>query len=375
MVDEQAPVPRLVELDVLRGFALGGILLVNIIVMSGPWAFPNGVLLPVLAALFHNKFYVLFSFLFGYSLTMQFRAAERAGVSGRARTVRRCLALMALGAVHAVFFFIGDVLFGYGAIGLILLLLSGLRPRAAVWTAAGLLGFAAVAMTVMSLLTDVEGGSADPAEHTRDLDAMRAGWGEAAAWRWEQFSGNMPQYLVFGVVAVLPLFLLGLAAGKIRLLEDPARYRGWLPRVQLIGFGVGAPVSILGALFHWPLLAGPSLLTAPLLSAAYAATLLRVLHARPRVAEIFAPAGKIAATTYISQSVITSLIFTGYGFALAGRLNDWAIVAIALAIYATQLYLARIYVRRHRYGPIEWLLRAITYGPRQFRRAPTAVAS
>ncbi|WP_051178696.1 DUF418 domain-containing protein [Nocardia concava] len=374
MVDEQAPVPRLVELDVLRGFALGGILLVNIIVMSGPWSFPDGALLSTLEALFHNKFYILFSFLFGYSLTMQFRAADRAGVSRRARTVRRCLALMALGAVHAVFFFIGDVLFGYGAIGLILLLLSGLRPRTAVWTAAGLLGFAAVAMTVMSLLTNPQGRSTDTSEHMRDLEAMRAGWGEAAAWRWEQFSGNLPQYLVFGVVAVLPLFLLGLAAGKLRLLEDPTRYLGWLPRVQLIGFGVGAPVSILGALFHWPLLAGPSLLTAPLLSAAYAATLLRLLHTRPRVAEIFAPAGKIAATTYISQSVITSLIFTGYGFALAGHLNAWTIVTIALAIYTTQLYLARIYVQRHRYGPIEWLLRAATYGPNQFRRTPTTAA-
>ncbi|MGW4241361.1 DUF418 domain-containing protein [Nocardia sp. NPDC004722] len=375
MVDEQAPVPRLVELDVLRGFALGGILMVNIVVMSGPWAFPDGVLLAVLAALFHNKFYVLFSFLFGYSLTMQFRAADRAQASRRARTVRRCLALMAIGLAHAVFLFTGDVLFGYGAIGLILLLLSGLRPRTAVWTAAGLLGFAAIAMTAMNLLADSGSGPAGPDDHARDLHAMRAGWGEAAAWRWEQFSGNLPQYLVFGTVAVLPLFLLGLAAGKSRLLEDPARYRGWLPRVQWIGFGVGAPVSILGALFHWPLLAGPSLLTAPLLSAAYAATLLRVVHARPRVAEIFAPAGKIAATTYITQSVITALLFTGYGFALAGRLNGWTIVAIALTIYTIQLYLARIYVRRYRYGPIEWLLRTATYGPRPHLRSPTTIGT
>ncbi|WP_067708772.1 DUF418 domain-containing protein [Nocardia yamanashiensis] len=367
-------VPRLVELDVLRGFALGGILLVNISVMSGP-DFPDGAVLTVLDALFHNKFYVLFSFLFGYSLTLQFRAAQRAGVSGRARTVRRCLALMALGAVHAVFFFIGDVLFSYGVIGLVLLLLSRLRPRAAAWTATGLLGCAAIAMTVFVLLADNDGGAGDSGEHTRELEIMRAGWGEAAAWRWEVFSDSLPLHMLFAMVAVLPLFLFGLAAGKARLLEDPARYLPWLPRVQWIGFGVGGPVSVLNAVFHWPVLAGVGVITAPLLSAAYAATLLRAVHAWPRVAEVFAPAGKIAATTYISQSVITSIIFTGYGFALAGRLDDWAVVAVALGIYAAQLYLARIYVRRHRYGPVEWVLRAATYGPRQFRRTPTTVDS
>lgn len=367
-------VPRLVELDVLRGFALGGILLVNISVMSGP-GFPDGALLTVLDALFHNKFYVLFSFLFGYSLTLQFRAAQRAGVSGRARTVRRCLALMALGAVHAVFFFIGDVLFSYGLIGLVLLLLSRLRPRAAVWTATGLLGCAAIAMTVFVLLADSGRSPAGSGDDAREVEIMRAGWGEAAAWRWDLFSDNLALHMLFATVAVLPLFLFGLAAGKARLLEDPARYLPWLPRAQWIGFGVGGPVSILNALFHWPVLAGVGMITAPLLSAAYAATLLRAVHARPRVAEVFAPAGKIAATTYISQSIITSIIFTGYGFALAGRLNEWAVVAVAVAIYASQLYLARLYVRRHRYGPVEWLLRLATYGPRRFRPAPTTVDS
>ncbi|WP_084529179.1 DUF418 domain-containing protein [Nocardia crassostreae] len=223
MVDAaRITVPRLVELDALRGFALGGILVVNITVMSDPGGFPDGAA-TLVDAVFHNKFYVLFSFLFGYSLTMQFRSAARDGVSARARTVRRCLALMAIGTVHAVFFFTGDVLFGYGVIGLVLLLLSRLRPRAALWVAGVTFAFGVAAVTILSLL-DSNTGSPEPARRDELLDIMRAGWGPALTWRWDLFVEKLPLYLLFGIVNILPLFLVGLAAGKARALEDPARY-------------------------------------------------------------------------------------------------------------------------------------------------------
>ncbi|WP_433665731.1 hypothetical protein ACQP06_18150 [Nocardia sp. CA-136227] len=106
MTVEQAPlaVPRLRELDALRGFALGGILLVNIEIMSDPSGFAPGAARTLSEALFHNKFYVLFSFLFGYSPTMQFRSAERAGVSGLgdSAAARIARALSAVAASRAV---------------------------------------------------------------------------------------------------------------------------------------------------------------------------------------------------------------------------------------------------------------------------------
>ncbi|WP_433560655.1 DUF418 domain-containing protein [Nocardia sp. CA-151230] len=372
MTDERAMVvvPRLRELDALRGFALGGILLVNIEIMSDPTGFPDGAAMTLSQALFHNKFYVLFSFLFGYALTMQFRSAQRAGVSGRNRTVRRCLALMAIGLVHVVFFFIGDVLFGYGAIGLVLLASSRLRPRAALWVAGVLYAIGALAIAVISAAGH---DTVDPAEHERLLDIVRAGWGRAAVWRWDVFADRLPTFLLFGLFNVLPLFLVGFAAGKARLLESPDRYLQFLPRVQWIGFGVGLPISVLSAITQWMPLAGPAVLAGPLLAAAYAATLLRVIHRHPGTADLFAPAGKLAATVYITQSVITALIFTGYGFAWAGHLSDWTVLATAVAIYATQLSLSRRWIRHHRYGPIEFLLRTITYGPQRLRSSPSTV--
>ncbi|MGC5026765.1 DUF418 domain-containing protein [Tsukamurella sp. DT100] len=168
--------------------------------------------------------------------------------------------------------------------------------------------------------------------------------------------------VAFGILNVLPLFLVGLAAGKVRLFEDPARYLQHLPRVQAIGFGLGLPLSILPVLLHIPHTEALGYVSGPLLAAAYAATFLRIIHARPVVSEVFAPAGRISATVYLSQSLIAALAFTGYGFAQAGRWSDGAVLAFAAAVFVLQLVVARWYTRRFRYGPVEWALRVATYG-------------
>ncbi|WP_405164178.1 DUF418 domain-containing protein [Nocardia sp. NBC_01499] len=353
------PAQRITALDALRGFALGGIFIVNIMVMSKPGGFSDGPAHSLVTALCYDKFYVLFSFLFGYSLTMQFRSAERANANPRARTVRRCLMLMAIGLLHITFLFTGDVLFGYGVAGLALLALSRLRPKTALIVAAVPFTVSLITITAMNML------HADPsmsaAERATALAAMRSGWLDAASYRWDVFAGNAHVFLMFGLFNALPMFLIGMVAGKARLLEQPERYLPLLPRVQWIGFTIAAPICALAAVTDWPL-AGPAHLVAPLLSAAYAATILRLLQRYSVVQRIFAPAGKIAATNYIGQSLIAAVIFTGYGFALAGKLAEWAVLGLAVTIYAGQLAVSAWYVRGHRYGPIEWVLRAATYG-------------
>ncbi|MFI9510915.1 DUF418 domain-containing protein [Nocardia sp. NPDC052566] len=366
------PIPRIEALDALRGFALGGIFFVNIVFMSGPGGFTEGAAPFLDQAFLQGKFYILFSFLFGYSLTMQFRSAERAGANGTLRTVRRCLMLAVIGLLHMMFLFHGDVLFGYAVIGLELLALSRLRPKTALIVAGSLFAVFVVVITAF-LMLGTGAAQRDPAQA---LAAMRAGWLDAASYRWDGFLSGLPLFVPFGMLGILPLLLVGLAAGKVRLLEQPDRYLHLLPRVQWIGFGIGIPVCVLAT--AWPALTGPAYLAAPLLSAAYAATLLRLLHRYPAVGAVFAPAGKIAATNYIGQSLLTAILFTGYGFALAGRLGDWTVLGIAAAIYAGQLAFSAWYVRRHRYGPIEWALRAATYAtvrPGRLRRAETPSAA
>ncbi|MFI7000046.1 DUF418 domain-containing protein [Nocardia sp. NPDC050175] len=353
------PTQRITALDALRGFALGGIFVVNIMVMSKPGGFTDGPAHSLVNAFFYDKFYVLFSFLFGYSLTMQFRSAERAKASPTARTVRRCLMLMAIGLLHIAFLFTGDVLFGYGVAGLALLAMSRLRPKVALIVAAVPFAVSLISITALNMLhVDLNMGAS---ERASALAAMRSGWLDAASYRWDGFAGNAHFFLMFGLLNALPMFVVGMVAGKARLLEQPERYLPLLPRVQWIGFTIATPICVLAAVTDWPL-AGPAHLVAPLLSAAYAATLLRLLHQYSAVQEVFAPAGKIAATNYIGQSLIAAILFTGYGFALAGELSDWTVLGLAVTIYAAQLAASAWYVRRHRYGPIEWVLRAATYG-------------
>lgn len=351
---------RIAPLDALRGFALGGIFVVNIGLMADPDGFVPGVVRDLVDVIFHHKFYVLFSFLFGYSLTLQFRSAERDGASARARTARRLAALAAIGALHAVLLFTGDVLFGYGVVGIALLALSRIRPRFAVRLAAVLYAGCLLLLTGLTVARVVT-GSAEQG-HDAALDAIRAGWGRAAAYRFDYWLSGLAPMVVFGLLNVLPLFLIGLAAGKVRLLEDPARYLPHVPRVQAIGFGLGLPLSVIPVLLHAPHTEALGYVSGPLLAAAYAATFLRIAHARPAVPEVFAPAGRISATVYLSQSAIAAIAFTGYGFAQAGAWSDGAVLAFAVAVFALQLLAARWYTQRVRYGPVEWVLRVATYG-------------
>ncbi|MGK8504503.1 DUF418 domain-containing protein [Nocardia asiatica] len=354
-------VPRINALDQLRGFALGGILMVNVTSMYLPWGLSDETLDTILHTVFGSKFYLLFSFLFGYSLTIQIRSAERDHVNPDIRILRRCLALIAIGIAHAVLLFTGDILTVYGVAGLILLLLRRARPLITLMTT-GILYL----VTVIAMTTIVVCGIAIESDHfPREdvLNKIRAGGMELVSMRWHEFSGNMPSHFLV-VLLVLPPFLIGMTAGKIRLFEAAHRYQPALPRAQAIGFGIGVPLTLVATLTATPWTVAAYMVAAPMLTAAYAATVLRLVHRLPIVGASLAPAGRIAATNYVGQSLIAAVLFTGYGFALAGRVPDLLVVGIAVAIYGLQLAASSWYVRRFRYGPVEWLLRIGTYGLR-----------
>nr|BFE88205.1 hypothetical protein GCM10020093_108060 [Planobispora longispora] len=100
--------------------------------------------------------------------------------------------------------------------------------------------------------------------------------------------------------------------------------------------------------------------TSLMLAAAYVVTLLELIRRVPAVGGVLAPAGRVAASNYIGQSVLACLVFTGYGLALAGELAPVAVMGVAAAIYAVLLTLSARWLRHHRQGPIEWLLRRFT---------------
>ncbi|MGA4838040.1 DUF418 domain-containing protein [Streptomyces sp. G45] len=383
----QAPPPaRLAAVDALRGFALFGILMVNITYLAsayhgsgvedpgfdGPL---DGAVRAVLAVFFEAKFFLLFSFLFGYSFTLQLESAERRGARFAPRFLRRLAGLFALGVLHAVLLFPGDILTTYAVLGLVLLAVHRVRPRTAVRAAVALLALTAAAYALLALASWSAGGAgldsgAAAADAARATEQLRGGAASVIRAHLEELPDVVFLLVFFQAPAALAAFLLGLAAGRHRALGDLSRHRHTLRYLQAVGFTVGLCGGVVYAhasLAHpggaYQVFAlGLDVVTAPLLAAAYAATVLRLAtgrRARPVIAAL-APAGRMTLTNYLTQSAVCALLFTGYGAALVGRVSPLGVALVAVALFAAQAAASRWWLGRHRYGPVEWLLRAWT---------------
>ncbi|MFD0000191.1 DUF418 domain-containing protein [Nocardia sp. NPDC127526] len=372
---------RIGEVDTLRGFALFGILITNALVLTMLMSFvgAGGEVRPtfdggidrfvyaVMYGLFLGRFYLLFAFLFGYSFTLQIAAAERAGAAPVRRLLRRAGALFVIGIAHAMLLWIGDILTLYAVLCVILVLLRKLRPRTAVISALVLYAL----FCGLAFLPGGTGGIEGFGEFF-DLRRMHEGYTGGFGDTFETQLGLAPGFLLFIFVGQglpsLGMFLLGMAAGKRRVFEDPDLLRRWTPRAMAVGFGVGLPVSI-ATIVLWTFGAdvpsywsGIQELANPFMTLGYVATIGWLTRSRWAGAVAWlAPAGRMAASNYIAQSVIFMVVYTGYGLALADRVPPAAVVALGVVTFAVQLRVSAWWLDRFAYGPVEWVLRAVTY--------------
>jgi len=377
---------RLIQVDTLRSFALLGILAVNIMIFASPYyasefVDPNfhstsDILARFTARLlFDSKFYLLFSFLFGYSFTLLMSSSERAGEPFMPKMIRRLASLWIIGTIHAVLLFFGDILTTYAVMGLILLALRHQPDKRLARFAAGLVIAVALLLAAPGLLLVVTGESTDP------IVAMAAARETLEAYRGTPLTVVMQNleelklaWIVLGLFqapSALAMFLIGLIAGRRQLLAETDNHRQMLRRMLWLGLMVGLPGAAIYAsseIFKagagWELLGlSVSLLTAPFLSGAYAAGLILWFQTPSggRMAHILAPAGRMALSNYLLQSLICAFIFYAYGLRLMGTVGPVAAIALALAIYALQLALSHWWMRRFAFGPVEYLLRAVTH--------------
>ncbi|MBW0273513.1 hypothetical protein ATM97_25890 [Nocardia sp. MH4] len=382
---------RIAEVDILRGFALFGILITNLIVATTLWSATGTRDAPVprfdgtadhlvratVDALFTGRFYLLFAFLFGYSFTLQIAAAERAGVAPARRLLLRCAALMAIGLVHVYLLWIGDILTLYAFLCLHLILLRKLRPRTAVVTGV-------VLYTVWSVWSFLPGETSILGlGEFFDLPKLAADYTGGFADTFAAQTALAPIFLLLiwfaqGIPS-FAMFLLGMAAGKRNLFEDPDTVRRWSARAMVVGFGLGLPISALtfADVMGWwnapALIHGLQYLVGPVMTFAYVAVVVRLARSArtSRFAARLAPAGRMAASNYIGQSIVLMVVYTGYGFALADDIPPLGVVGIGLLTFAAQLALSSWWLRGHPYGPIEWVLRAATYLTVPAWRRPT----
>ena len=355
------PGERIDAIDVLRGIALFGVMAINVVtefrvsifdqfLPSGPPASPvDHAIETVLTLAVELKAFALFSLLFGAGLAIQF---ERLANSGRRSMllVRRLAVLLAFGLIHLCLIWNGDILTEYALAGLIVLpLLFG--PRWLLTSAA--LAFLALYLAMQAFPPpELFPDTATIRQHVVEATRVYAtgGFLDVLAFRLHELPLFVPLH-VFISPRTIGLFLVGALAWRTGIIQSPPR------RLLFIGIpcvGLGAALMLLGFEAFGTIV----------LALGYGAAIMAIanLESGKKLLGWAAPLGRMAFTNYLMQSLIFGWIFYGYGLGLFGRLGVTSALAIGVAVYVVQVLFSKWWLRRYRYGPIEWLWRTLMYG-------------
>lgn len=370
--------------DQIRGVALLGIVLVNAPFMAisliGFDATSldggvNRVVAFLVTMLAQTKFYLLFSFLFGYS--SMFIIGDDTTASRRVYR-RRLAILFLLGVAHFVFLFIGDILVTYAVLGLGLLLLFKRSNKTVVITAVVVWALSTL-VAVLTALT-VWFVPADP-ELTAEVDAINSQYAEAissgtffeAAWaRIEILPLILTNTLLVGGY-VFAAFCLGLLAARHQLLNRLPELAPRFRQAAIWGLAIGLPIqfALTWFIFGPGQVAGVANTTAqaiqillavfaPILTVGYVGALAVVALHKPRALGFFSQPGRASLTIYLGESVLLCLVFCGWGFGLFGQLGAAAVTAIAIGTWVLLTIAMTWWLRRNKQGPLEYLVSRVT---------------
>jgi len=397
---------RIASIDVLRGLAVFGILVMNIQSFSmidaaymNPTAFGDltganyGIWL-VSHVLADQKFMTIFSMLFGAGVVLMTGRREAEGRRSAGLHYRRMAVLLLFGILHAYLLWFGDILYTYAMCGMIVYLLRHRRPRT-------LLIVGLMSIAVGSAVTMLFGLSLPhwPAESRQEMMAEWAPTPEEVAdnletyrgrW-WQQMECRAPSALGFQTFLFLALFvwragglmLVGMALFKLDVFSAKRSigfYAAWITAAVCVGI----PVILYGVhrnfAANWDMsysffLGGEFNYWASILVSMGWISLV-MLICKKGVRWITAPlaaAGQMALTNYLLQTIICTTIFYGHGFGLYGRMERVAQAGMVVGVWLVELALSTIWMRHFLFGPFEWLWRSLTYMQRQpFLRRPAA---
>ncbi|TVR79979.1 MAG: DUF418 domain-containing protein, partial [Chitinophagaceae bacterium] len=394
-----------IDLDILRGIALFGILVVNLYIFSNPLAilavnispwteWYNQSYIFFSRIFFEGKFITMFSFLFGlgfYIFTERLKIKE---LPVRRVFFRRMLLLFLIGLMHAVFFWPGDILASYAVSGIFIMLFLYRKDKTIkIWMGvilgAFLLFFTLLiffimwAMSMPEVADSIKEGFAEANQDFVEMLArgyevyLTGTYAEMMTYRWGEeipFAWTGLFLAPMGIPFIISMFLLGFLIGRKGLLQNPKLLRTLLipHRWKLLISGLLlSVVYALSYLYRDPVLFDYWLLIqmfaiilgAPLLMLAYSGFILKCLEDNKATAFLhrFVPVGRMALTNYIMQTIICTTIFYGYGLELIGRFEPIFIFPLAVVIYLFQMYLSAWYFKHYKMGPLERLWRMGTY--------------
>lgn len=390
---------RHAQVDALRGFALWGIILVNV------WAFADAYYTTpmrnpaqitaidrftrVATTLFlETKFYLLFSLLFGVSFVLQRESATRAGRAFLPRMLRRQSGLLVLGLVHGAVLYPGDILSTYAVLGLLLLFLPRLTDRSALCIAATITVTAGLFWVALGAWLLVEGQlwGGTPDQALAKATAYSGSALDTLVYTVSHLPESATGILTLQAPGALSAFLVGAVVGLRGRLWNGTVFSPRLRRVAFLGLplGLGGSLAYALAVEFRPgggievLAFGVDVLTAPLLTFAYVVGALALLRSRQWLTTIMAAPGRASLTNYLGQSLVLALVFTGFGTGKVGQVPPPLVPWCAVLIVAAQTALSLWWLRRLRYGPAEWVLRAwttLSIPPMRATPAPAATSN
>ncbi|QDP19173.1 DUF418 domain-containing protein [Sphingomonas xanthus] len=411
MTDATSPAgQRFVTLDVVRGAAVMGILVLNIVAFAMPFpAYSNpaayggdtGINLAAWAAnfvLFDGKMRTLFSMLFGASTLLVIERARASDRGGASAHYTRMIVLLAVGCLHFWFLWFGDILALYAMCGMIIYVFRKQSPRALIGWAVVLIGLSVIFYGLVSWVASMAGSpglspeaaagaiearralelevGANSGKIASELAIYRSGYAEIVDYRLGKMTW-MPFTSLFGYgLETVALMLIGMAMYKSGFVTGDwprASYRRW----AIWGLALGLPPLVLLASrivttdFDTPLLfASLVAISAPFdIPVAIAIAALLILWigsgAAPALRDRVAAAGRMAFTNYLATSLVMTSLFYGYGLGLFGLVERAALWLPVISMWALMLAWSKPWLDRFHYGPLEWLWRSLSRGSLQ----------
>jgi len=395
---------RIETLDVLRGFALLGVLLANMASHSGYFFLSKDGQEALGTSyidhyfewfehfLIDGKFYSLFSMLFGIGFALQMKRSEGIENHFSSRFRRRLLIMFILGTLHAILLYIGDILAVYALTALVLMLYrnasnKSLLRSAFIFTLLPLIQYAIfwginLATPPEPVISSGEGAASFFDQLVKIfqtgtfLEITQANIGAL-------IFGRYPDLIFTGrFFRVLAMFLIGFYISRNILFGNVNTNRPLIRKVMIWGAIIGIPCNVVLATMMktdayyqlepigiiQPLVYAFGVPALCLFYTSAIVLLFENLNWR-KLLMVFAPVGQIALTNYLMQSLICVFIFKSYGLGLTAQVGPAKLTAIAFIIYIAQVIFSHAWVKFYRFGPMEWLWRSLTYWKRQpFRK-------
>ncbi|ARD49099.1 hypothetical protein SporoP33_13200 [Sporosarcina sp. P33] len=375
---------RVEALDYLRGIALLGILIANMLHFHSPYAYMDPYswyTIPSEQSMFHfidvfieASFYPLFAMLFGYGINMQYEKSVKQNTAFGPFMAKRMTVLLLFGVLHAVLIWSGDILVTYALMGFIMIAVVRIPKK---WLLAlSLLIYFVPSLLLygLSVLMRSNSGSfmMDGFADTKQIELAISAYGNGTFG--EIFAFRLNEFFMFEIIGlltsgfiILPLIMMGAAFSKWKVIEKMYAHKGKLLVVLFVFLPVGLVLKNVpnwdGPKFENVLLV-QSIFGGPVLTVGWAALFLLLFQVPflKYITKPFATVGRMAFTTYIMQSVIATLIFYSYGAGLYGKVDIVTGTWLAIGIFAAQLIAAQVWLSKFRMGPLEALWRKLSYG-------------